>query len=156
MKTSQRGVDIIKSFEGLRLDAYLDSVGVPTIGYGSTAGVKIGDTITEDAAEERLRDDLASAEGCVSARTPNVTQNQFDALVSFVFNVGCNNFGLSKMRKMIVAGDTAGAANEFVRYTKDEDGNDVPHGWIHAGGMVLKGLVKRRQAERQLFLTPEN
>ena len=88
MRTSRKGIEFIKAHEGLRLDAYLCPAGVPTIGYGHTHGVKMGDRITEEQAEKFLIDDLIVAETEVNRYGLNINQNQFDALVSFVYNVG--------------------------------------------------------------------
>lgn len=143
MKTSPKGIALIKSAEGLRLKAYPDpgTGGLPwTIGYGSTSGVTRNMVITEGQAEQMLAEDLARFERIVerAVRVP-VTQGQFDALVSFTYNVGEGNFTKSTLLRQLNAGDTAGAAEQFSR-------------WVHAGGKVLPGLVKRRAAERALFL----
>lgn len=139
--TSQAGIDLITSFEGCRLTAYQDSVGVWTIGYGHTSGVYQGMTITEEEAIAFLRQDLKTAENAVNSNvTYGINQNQFDALVSFTFNVGTGNFTSSTLLKKLNAGDVNGAANEFDR-------------WIYAGGQVLEGLVRRRAAEKQMFLS---
>ena len=139
-KTSQKGIDLIKSFEGCRLTAYQDSVGVWTIGYGHTSGVYQGMTITEEQAEEFLRSDLGTSESAVNRLvTYGINQNQFDALVSFTFNLGSGNLAKSDLLKKLNQGDITGAANEFDK-------------WVHAGGQVLEGLVKRRAAEKELFL----
>lgn len=139
MHTSQKGLDLIKSFEGLRLSAYKDVVGVVTIGYGTTSGVKMGDTITKERAEELLRDDVKRFEDQVLrlVKVP-LTQGQFDALVSFTYNLGAANLGNSTLLRLLNAGDYKGAAAQFDRWTK-------------AGGKELPGLVKRRAAERALF-----
>lgn len=143
MKTSPKGIALIKSAEGLRLKAYPDpgTGGLPwTIGYGSTSGVTRNMVITEAQAEQMLAADLVRFELIVerAVRVP-VTQGQFDALVSFTYNVGEGNFTKSTLLRQLNAGDTAGAAEQFSR-------------WVHAGGKVLPGLVKRRAAERALFL----
>lgn len=138
--TSQTGINLIKSFESLQLKAYQDSVGVWTIGYGHTSGVYEGMTITELQAEAYLRSDLTTAENAVNTKvTYSIVQHQFDALVSFTFNVGTSNFGSSTLLKKLNAGDVSVAADQF----------DV---WIYAGGKVLNGLVNRRVAEKELFL----
>lgn len=139
MHTSQKGLDLIKSFEGLRLSAYKDVVGVVTIGYGTTSGVKMGDTITKERAEELLREDVARFEAQVLrlVKVP-LTQGQHDALVSFVYNLGAGNLSNSTLLRLLNAGDYAGAAAQFDR-------------WNKAGGKVLAGLVRRRAAERALF-----
>ena len=147
MKTSDRGVALIKAHEGLRLTAYTDPVGVWTIGYGhtTTAGppkVERGMKITDAGADAILRQDLAKFEGYVSSavKVP-LNQNEFDALVSFTFNLGPGNLRSSTLLKKLNAGDRAGAADEFLKWTK-------------AGGKTLPGLVKRREAERALFRAP--
>jgi lysozyme len=141
MKISREGINLIKRFEGLRLTAYRDAVGVPTIGYGSTIGVKMGDEITESRAEELLIEDLARFEMCVDRLIDvAMTQAQFDALTSFAFNVGCQALQRSTLRRKLNNGDYDGAANELLR-------------WDKAGGRVLRGLTRRREAERELFLS---
>jgi len=141
MKVSNAGVDLIKRFEGVKLKAYRDSVGIPTIGYGHTHAVKDGDVITGQQADEFLREDLAVAELAVNTnvRVP-ISQGQFDAMVSFVFNLGAGNFVKSTLLKKLNAGDYDGASAEFGR-------------WVQAGGKTLPGLVKRRAAEREMFTT---
>ncbi|CAI1079295.1 Phage-related lysozyme (muraminidase) [Serratia entomophila] len=134
------GLKLIKHFEGLRLRAYQCSANVWSIGYGHTAGVGPDDVITEGQAISFLRQDVAESERAVNqyVHVP-LTQNQFDALVSFVFNLGVGNFRTSTLLKKLNAGDYDGAAQEFGR-------------WIHAGGKALPGLVRRREAESALFL----
>ena len=141
MNISDTGIAAIKSYEGVRLNAYLDSVGVPTIGVGHTLGVKISDTITADQADEFLRADLEDAEDAVNqlVKVP-LNQGQFDALVSFVFNLGRGSLQRSTLLKLLNAGDYDGAADQFLV-------------WNQAGGRVLPGLVKRRTSERIMFLT---
>lgn len=138
------GLEIIKSAEGLRLAAYRDSAGVPTIGYGHTRGVKMGRTCSREQAEAWLHEDVAAAEEAVArlARRP-LSSNQFSALVSFVYNVGAGAFGESTLLRLL----NAGAANTEVA--------DQLERWVHAGGKPLRGLVTRRAAERALFLTPD-
>ncbi len=139
MQTSQRGIDLIKRFEGLRLRAYDDGVGIPTIGYGHTKGVKLGMTITEEQAVQFLREDLHSAERDIDRLvTVHLCQHQFDALASLVFNIGGTAFRDSTLLRKLNAGDYAGAAVQFDR-------------WVHGGGKILPGLVKRRAAERAMF-----
>lgn len=144
-KTNDAGIELIKSFEGLQLESYQDSVGVWTIGYGHTGGdVKHGQHINEEQAEELLRKDLATAEkGVADAIHTEITDNQFAASVSLAFNVGVSAFKHSSIVKMINAGDTEAAADRFLLFNK-------------AGGVVLPGLVRRRKAERELFLTPDH
>lgn len=139
MKTSQRGLDLIKQFEGLKLTAYLCPANVWTIGYGTTKGVTKGMTITAQRAEELLREDVAAFERGVSAavRVP-LEQHEFDALVSFAYNVGLGAFRTSTLLRLLNAGDKAGAAKQFDR-------------WNKAAGKPLAGLTRRRAAERKLF-----
>jgi len=142
-KYSSTGLALTEKFEGLRLTAYQDSVGVWTIGYGHTgADVKQGLTISEDQASVLLAADVAWAVTCVNKSVKSaINQNQFDALVDFTFNLGCNSLGSSTLLKMVNVGDFAGAAGQFIR-------------WNKAGGKVLRGLTVRRQAEADLFSTP--
>ncbi len=139
MHTSQRGLDLIKSFEGLRLTAYRCPADIPTIGYGTTAGVKMGDTITKERAEELLREDVKRFEGYIDrlVKVP-LTQGQWDALSSFVYNLGPGALEKSTLLRLLNAGDYSGAAAQFDR-------------WVYASGKKLSGLVKRRAAERALF-----
>ena len=131
----------IKTAEGLRLTAYKDGGGVWTIGYGHTgAEVREGLTIPLSEAERLLTRDLRVAEGHVnSAVQVKLTQNQFDALVSFVYNVGGGAFKTSTLLKLLNAGDYEGAANQLPRWNKDN-------------GKVVGGLTTRRHEERELFL----
>lgn len=141
MKVSNNGINLVKRFEGLERKAYRDSVGILTIGYGHTHAVKAGDAITAEKADAFLREDLQVAELTVNTNVKvKLTQGQFDALVSFVFNLGSGNFVKSTLIKKLNAGDYAGAADEFGK-------------WVNAGGKRLPGLVKRRAAEREVFLT---
>lgn len=144
MNVSQRGVDLIKTFEGLELTSYQCQAGVWTIGYGST-GPDIGPRmrITEAQAENLLRKDIAAFETVVSdSLSVRVNQNEFDALVSFAFNVGPTAFRNSTLRKLLNDGaDRTVVAAEFLR-------------WVKVGqGKVSEGLKNRRQKERELFLT---
>lgn len=148
MKTNPRGIDLIKSFESLRLKPYLCPSNIPTIGWGATTysnGMKVQLTdapITVQHAEDLLRHHLAKFEEAVSsAITSQINENQFSALVSFAYNVGQGAFKTSTLVKLINKGDKQGAADQFLRWTK-------------AGGKELPGLVKRRKAERDLFLLP--
>lgn len=140
MKTSAAGLGLIKHFEGLRLKAYKCSAGVDTIGYGHTGGVSPKATCTEAQAHDWLVQDVAQAERDVArlVKVP-LRQGQFDALVSFVFNLGGGNLAKSTLLKKLNAGDIAGAGQEFLK-------------WNRAGGAVLEGLTKRRAAEREMFL----
>lgn len=141
MKPSTACFDLIKHFEGVKLNAYQDSVGVWTIGVGHTgADVTPGKAISASEALKLLESDADAAASGVSAILPGVvTQCQFDALVSFAFNLGVSALAQSTLLKKLNAGDVQGAADEFPR-------------WVHAGGQTLEGLVKRRAAERALFL----
>jgi lysozyme len=138
---SDAGIALTKGFEGLRLTAYRDSAGVLTIGYGHTGpDVTEGMTIDEAEAEALLLADVQGAVNCVNrAVTATITQNQFDALVDFCFNVGCGALLNSTLLRKVNAADFAGAAAQFAL-------------WVHAGGEVLAGLVRRRKAEAEMFL----
>lgn len=150
MKTSDRGIALIKAHEGLRLEAYPDPAHgwkVATIGFGHTTAagppkVERGMKITEAGADAILRQDLAKFERYVldAVKVP-LSQNEFDALVSFTFNLGPGNLRSSTLLRKLNAGDRAGAADEFLK-------------WTRAGGKTLPGLVKRREAERALFRAP--
>ena len=139
---SDNGLSLTKKFEGLRLSAYADQVGVWTIGYGHTGlGVHAGLTITQDQADAFLASDVAGSVACVNRLvTSDINQNQFDALVDFVFNLGCASLASSTLLRFVNSGDFADAADQFQR-------------WDHAGGVVVPGLLQRRQAEATLFTT---
>lgn len=140
MKISQAGIEAIKDFEGVRLKAYDDGVGIPTIGVGHTKGVRWGDTATMAQVDAWLREDLSDAENAVNSYvTVPLQQSQFDALVSLVFNIGTGAFAKSTLLKLLNQGDYIGAAGQFLV-------------WIRAGGKVLAGLEKRRKAEYNMFL----
>lgn len=139
MTTSKTGLALIAAHEGLKLKAYLCPAGVPTIGYGHTKGVRMGDTITPDQADKFLREDSADAEKAVNAQGLKINQNQYDALVSFTFNVGVGNFGKSTLLKKVKANaDDPAIRNEFAR-------------WNKGGGKVLPGLTRRRKEEADLY-----
>lgn len=146
MKTSINGIDFIKSFESLRLNAYkaVPTEKYYTIGYGHYGpDVEPDSTVTEAEAEQLLAEDLADTEVCVSRSTAgwNLKQNQFDALVSLAFNVGVNAFQNSTLLKLVKQGASEYAIrNEFGR-------------WCHSGGRVLKGLQRRRQAEADMYFS---
>ena len=140
-KMGSAGIDMVKKYEGVYLYAYRDPVGIWTIGYGHTKGVYGGQTISQAQADAYLREDMAEFEGEVNRQVKvPVTQNMFDALVSFAFNVGGGALASSDLLQKLNAGDYTGAANEFGR-------------WVYGGGQQLPGLVKRRASERALFLT---
>lgn len=144
MQISNKGRGFIKGFEDLRLIAYPDpgTGGKPwTIGWGHTKGVKQGDRITQEQAEQFISDDLAVFELTVnSAIKRPMTQNQFDAMVSLAFNIGGPAFAQSTLVKKFNASDVQGAADQFPR-------------WKLSDGKVMPGLVKRRAAEREMFLS---
>lgn len=139
MRTSKAGIDLIKRFEGLRLHAYICAAGVLTIGYGHTKGVLRGQQITEQQAEDLLREDLRHFEEAVERLVlVHLEQHEFDALVSFAFNVGEGALAKSTLLRKLNAGDKQDAAHEFGQ-------------WVKAGKVTLSGLVRRRKAERALF-----
>ncbi|MBO5505549.1 MAG: lysozyme [Clostridia bacterium] len=148
MQTNKAGLELIKSFEGLGLKAYLCPSGVLTIGYGHTGKVRgnkitLQTTITPEEAETLLKEDLQRFEKAVDSlvKVP-LNSNQFDALVSFVFNIGINAFSTSTLLTLLNNGDYKGASQQFKR-------------WIYGNGKkVLEGLKKRRTAEEKLFNTP--
>jgi lysozyme len=137
---SEAGMAMTRTFEGLRLTAYQDVAGVWTIGYGHVGPeASAGKTITEAEADTLLRSDLAEAVACVNrALKVAITQKQFDALVDFCFNAGRGSFLGSTLLKKVNAEDFAGAAAQFGL-------------WVHAGGEVVAGLVRRRKAEAEMF-----
>ena len=146
MKTSQKGINLIKQFEGCQLTAYKCPAGVWTIGYGTTGkvdGKEIckGMKISKQKAEQLLKKDLEQFEKSVNNFVKvSINQNQFDALVSFAYNVGAGALKGSTLLKKLNQKDYKGAANEFLK-------------WNKGGGKVLAGLTRRREAERKLFLT---
>ena len=141
MKTSKQGIELIKRYEGLRLKAYVCPAGVATIGWGHTKGVKAGMVIDLAEAERLLADDIAIAERCVNCDADSLNQNQFDALVSFVFNVGTANYKKSTLRKKVLANPNDPViADQFER-------------WVYAKGKVLLGLMKRRADECDLYFS---
>ncbi len=146
MSVSNKGVDLICEFEGKRLVAYDDGVGIWTIGFGTIkypndVRVKKGDTCTLEQAKEYMRHDLIEFEHTVnsSVKVP-LNQNQFDALVSLAYNIGSNAFKSSTLVKKLNTGDYKGAADQF-------------NVWINAGGKRMQGLVNRRDREKLLFLS---
>lgn len=145
MSTSSFGVNLICGFEGKRLLAYDDGVGVWSIGFGTTLypnGIKVkkGDSCTESQAKAYMTHDLKRFETIVNNKvTVPLNQNQFDALVSLAYNIGATAFSQSTLVKKLNADDRHGAAQQF----------DV---WINAGGKRMQGLVNRRKAEKCLFL----
>ncbi|MDO4826413.1 MAG: lysozyme [Bacteroidia bacterium] len=141
MKASEKAYSLIRQSEGLRLTAYRCPAGVWTVGYGHTAGVVPGMGISLEQAEAFLRQDIETAEGIVNAEHLNLRQCQFDALVSFVFNIGGGNFRKSTLlMKVKVNPDDNSIMDEFLR-------------WVYAKGKVLPGLQKRRLAEMKLYFS---
>ncbi len=140
MKTSNKGKNLIKEAEGLRLDAYLCPAKVPTIGWGHTKGVKMGQHITLAEAEDLLVEDIAPIERLLNGMGINFRQEQFDALVSWIFNLGSGAFRGSTMYKRILED------------AKDEEITDQLIRWDKASGRPLPGLMKRRVAEANLFI----
>lgn len=139
MKTSAKGIALIKRFEQLRLKAYKCTAGVWTIGWGHTSGVKEGDTCTAAQAEEWLKQDIADAEDAVNWQGLKLNQNQFDALVSFVFNAGEPHFRKSTLLKLVKENPAdPEIAKEFEK-------------WVYSGGKVTAGLVNRREVESNLY-----
>ncbi len=145
MQISNKGIDLIKTFEGCKLSAYQDAVGVWTIGYGWTqpvdgVSIKRGMIISMATAERLLRIGLVQYESAVNQLVKvNLNQDQFDALVSFAYNLGTRSLSTSTLLRKLNAGDRAGAAEEFLK-------------WNRAGGTVVAGLARRRAVERLAFL----
>lgn len=143
MQVSHKGIELVKRFEGFISKAYLCPAGYLTAGYGHRSNVTKDTVMTEEEAENLLKQDLKTFEQglckMLNAEELNVTQNQFDALISFAFNIGLSALAGSTLWRLFTHGDIQGAANEFTK-------------WIYAGGKPLEGLKRRRQAERELFL----
>ena len=139
MNISQEGLSLIKKFEGCRLESYKCAAGVPTIGYGSTTNIEMGMTITQEGAEDLLLEDVAVYEEAVmnAVKVP-MNQNQFDSLVSWTFNLGSTNLNNSTLLSVLNAGNIEDVPNQIKR-------------WNKAGGKVLEGLIRRREAEALLF-----
>lgn len=139
MKTSNKGVDFICKFEGFSAKTYKCSAGVLTIGYGHTKGVKAGDCVTKEQAKELLKQDLETCENAISQYVKiSLAQHEFDALVSFIFNLGVGAFRSSTLLVKLNKGDLQGASDEILR-------------WDKCKGKPLAGLTRRRKAERNLF-----
>lgn len=142
MITSPVGIALLKSFEDLKLDSYRDIGGRWTIGWGSTDSAEPDQHITEVEADVLLRNDLQRVEGVLNAAiTGPVLQNQFDAFADFAYNLGTGAFAASTLLRLFNRGDIVGCSNQFPL-------------WTHVGGKVIPGLVRRRQAEQDLFLNP--
>lgn len=139
MKTSEKGIELIKKYEGLKLSAYLCTAGVWTIGYGHTKNVRQGQKINIGEAERLLKEDLKAFEKGINDLNLKINQNQFDALVSFAFNVGLENLKKSTLLKKIKANPMdKSIENEFMR-------------WVYAGSKKLDGLIKRRTEEAEMY-----
>lgn len=133
---------LAEEFEGFSPEVYADIGGIPTIAYGHTAGVKLGDFCSMQQAEKWLDEDMGIADGCIARLVKvELNQNQYDALCDFIFNVGCGNFAQSTLLKNLNAGQFASAASEFLR-------------WDKVNGKSVAGLLRRRTAEKALFETP--
>lgn len=142
-KISQDGIDLIKSFEGFKPDAYLCPAGKWTVGYGTTFAVNSTAHVSFEEAEEYLRRDISKIEDVLNSRSSwNLTQNQFDALCSFVYNIGLTSFRCSHLYTGLNSGHKVEAADEFLRWR-----------FIHT--VENSGLLTRRQKERKLFLEPD-
>ena len=141
MKASVDAYELIKQFEGLRLKAYLCPAGIWTIGYGHTSGVSPNSFITIQEADEYLHRDVATIEMKLNKLNLSLRQCQWDAIVSFVFNVGIGNFKASTLlAKIRINPDDNSIIDEFLR-------------WVYANGKVMKGLQKRRLAEMKLYFS---
>ena len=139
MKISNNGLDLVKHFEGLVLEAYKCPAGVWTIGYGHTKDVQPGDSWSEDHADHMLEVEMEEYEKYINDLvTVELNQNQFDAMVSWVYNLGVGNLQSSTLLKVLNAGDYAGVPEQIMR-------------WNKAGGKVLEGLTRRSQAEADLI-----
>ncbi len=139
MKASKAAYALIRQFEGLRLQAYKCPGGVWTIGYGHTSGVLEGMTVTPSEADELLAEDVEVCEKQINSLNISLNQNQFDALISFLFNVGFGNFSKSTLlTKVKVNPDDNSIMDEFLK-------------WIYSRGKVLPGLQRRRLAEVKLY-----
>ena len=139
MKISEDGLELIKKFEGCETTAYQDSVGVWTIGFGHTKGVEEGQTCSIEDAESMLADEMDEYEGYINNMVKvGLQQYEFDALVAWVYNLGPTNLGESTMLKVLNGGQFDRVPDEMNR-------------WTRAGGEILEGLVRRRQAESLMF-----
>lgn len=139
MKVGEQGLKLIKRFEGLRLETYKCPADVWTIGYGHTKTAKPGQRITESKAEELLKEDLEWVEEAIEKNVKvDLTQGQFDALASWVYNLGETNLRNSTLLKVLNAGKYSEVPQQMVR-------------WNKSGGKILKGLTRRRRAEADLW-----
>lgn len=141
MKLNQAGLNIIRSFESCRLDCYLDIKGLATIGFGHRTLLPIGTHISQEDADSLLESDLQKfCQGVKELVNIDLNDNQFSALVCLAFNIGLGNFKGSTLLKLVNAGGLKKAAEEILR-------------WDHANGVEIPGLLRRREAERRLFLS---
>lgn len=152
MKINAAGLTLIQEFEGFKANAYLDPVGIWTVGWGSTKidgrPVRRGDTVTPEKANSMMQGDLRSFERAVeNALKKTPTENEFSAMVSLAYNIGGGAFAASSVVRKFNAGDIESAANAFLLWRK---------GRVNGKLVVLKGLERRRKAERKLFLEPDN
>mgnify|MGYP003638022248 CR=1 FL=1 len=139
MKISSEGIELIKKFEGCETTAYQDSVGVWTIGFGHTKGVQEGQSCSMQDAETMLSEEMDEYEGYINSMVDvDLNQNEFDSLVAWVYNLGPTNLRESTLLKILNAGDKDGIPEQINR-------------WNRAGGKILQGLVRRRQAESLMF-----
>lgn len=145
---NEAGLNLIKSFEGLRLTAYQDVAGIWTIGYGHIRGVREGMTITEDQATQFLQQDLTDTEASVDASTSTAptSNNQYAAMVSLCFNIGRGNFQSSSVLRFHLARNYTSAADAFLLWDK---------GHVNGQLVEVQGLLNRRRAERDLYLTKD-
>jgi len=141
MRINEAGIELVKSFEQCRLVAYLPTPDdVPTLGWGHTQGVEMGDTCTQEMADQWLMEDLRRVENCIhQSVSADLTENEFAALCSFVYNVGCGAFLGSTLLRLINDGRIDEASFQFSRWSKQN-------------GKVLAGLTRRRAAEAALFI----
>lgn len=142
MKCNQSGIDLIKRFEGKKNTVYLDIVGVPTVGYGSTHHLTkddVGKVFSDEKVDERFMHDLLNVEKCINTICKvALTSNQFSSLCSLVFNIGCTAFSRSTLLRELNKGNYISVPNEILR-------------WNKAGGKVVNGLIARRKAEADLW-----
>jgi len=139
MNISEEGLSLLKKFEGCRLEAYLCSANVPTIAWGRTKNVYLGDTCTQEQANEWLKEEMPEYEGYINDNVEvELNQNQFDAMVCWVYNLGAGNLRSSTLLKVLNNGEYDEVPSQIKR-------------WNKAGGRVLEGLIRRRDAEAAMF-----
>lgn len=140
MNISDKGISLIKSFEGCKLKAYLCPANVWTIGYGHTKGVHNGMTITQEQADEYFYEDIKPIEEYLNSLDVELTQGQYDALVSFIYNLGLGRLKSSTLLKCVKAKQFKAASEQFGK-------------WIYVNKKVSRGLIARRNKEKDLFLS---